>query len=103
MAPAVVLARKVRVAVSLVGPAEELPAAEADDAAVVPHVALPGLGQLLADEAVEQKVVIVGVIRRQESNLHPQLKKFMLRSVATKKKTRLRTCDVGPERSNAGS
>ena len=87
MAPAVVLARKVRVAVALVGPAEELSTAEADDAAVVPHVALSGLGQLLADEAVEQEVVIVGVIRRQESNLHPQLKKFMLRSVATKKNT----------------
>jgi hypothetical protein len=45
----------------LVGPPEELPAAEADDAAVVTHVALSRLGHLLADEAVEQVVVVLGV------------------------------------------
>ena len=51
---------------------EELPAAEADRSPVVAHVALAGLGHLLADETVEQVVVVVGVHRRHKVNLHFQ-------------------------------
>jgi len=71
----VVPARKLRLLIALMSSPEELTAAEADDAPVVPHVALSGFGHFLADEAVEQVVVVVGVTRRSKLNLHFGLKR----------------------------